>query len=167
MPNPKRFKFARSRTTNVEQVEQGLLKTVCHLNDTLTEMRVEVLIKIPDMEIKEIRGDIHRCFDSAERHALDLLPEVVGVRVGPGMSKIFKGMVGEEAADTQLLFMVEEACHGVILSSTKDMATMGPNEDDLPAELFRELAKANTRLVGRCAAYAEDSPMVKGVIDAK
>ena len=89
------------------------------------------------------------------------------VRVGPGMAKIFKGLMGEAASDSQLLFMAEEACHGVILSSTKEMAAMVPNEDDLPAELFREMARANTRLVGRCAAYAEDSPMVQGVLDAE
>lgn len=167
MPNPRRFKFARSRTTSVEEVATGLLRTVCRLNDTLAEMRVEMQVKLPDMEIAEVTGSIDRCFDSSEYKVLELLPGLAGVRVGPGMAKIFKGLVGEAAADSQLLFMVEEACHGVILSSTKDMASMAPNEDDLPADLFREMARANTRLVGRCAAYAEDSPMVKGVRDAE
>lgn len=167
MPNPRRFKFARSRTTSTEQVEPGLLKTVCRLNDAFTEMRVEVLIKLPDMEITDVKGVIDRCFNPSERRALEQIPKVAGVRVGPGMTKIFKGLVGDEAADSQLLFMVEEACHGVILSSTKDMVAMAPNEDDLPADLFREMAKANTRLIGRCAAYAPGSPMVEGVLDSE
>lgn len=167
MPNPKRFKFARSRTTSVEQLEQGVLKTICRLNDTMATMRVEVLVKMPDMEITKVNGSIERGVNPTERSALEQIPKLAGTRVGPGMSKIFKGLVGEEAADSQVLFMVEEACHGVILSSTKDLVAMAPNEDDLPAELFRDMAKANTRLVGRCAAYAEDSPMVAGVLEEK
>ncbi len=163
MPNPRRFKFSRSRTTSVEVIDEGL-NVICRLNDTMCEMRVEITVKIPDMEILKVSGTINRCFDKSEYIALEAIPKLAGVRVGPGMTKIFKGLVGDEAADTQLLFMVEEACHGVILSSTKDMVAMAPNEDELTSDLFREMAKANTRLVGRCAAYAVDSPMVEGVL---
>ena len=165
MANPKRFKFSRSRTTSVELAEDNLLRTVCRINDLFCEMRVTVEVQLPDMEITRVDSFIERCYDPMEHRAAPLLPQLAGVRVGPGMAKIFKGLVGEEAADSQLLFMVEEACHGVILSSTKDMAAMAPNEDDLPAELFQSMAKANTRLIGRCAAYAQDSPMVLGVLD--
>ncbi len=164
MPNPRRFKFSRSRTTSVEVIEEGLLKIICRLNDTMCEMRVEISVKIPDMEILKVSGTIDRCFDKSEFIALEAITKLEGVRVGPGMTKIFKGLVGKEVADSQLLFMVEEACHGVILSSTKDMVAMAPNEDELTSELFRDMAKANTRLIGRCAAYAIDSPMVKGVL---
>ena len=167
MPNPKRFKFARSRTTSVEQLEQGLLKIVCRLNDTLTAMRVELLVKMPDMEITEVAGSIERCSNKAEYQALELIPKVTGVRIGPGMSKIFKGLVGEEASDSQLLFMVEEACHGVILNATRETVALYPNEDDLPVDMFRGMAGANTRLVGRCAAYAEGSSMVEGILNDK
>lgn len=165
MPNPKRFKFSRSRTTTVEPLEDGSLRNVCRLNDTFNEMSVEVIVKLPDMEIKKVTGSIERCFDPMEYNTVELLSQLAGVRVGPGMTKIFKGLVGEEAADSQLLFMVEEACHGVILSGTKEMSAMAPTEDDLPPELFRDMAKANTRLIGRCAAYDADSPMVQGVLE--
>lgn len=165
MANPKRFKFSRSRCTSVEAAGDNLLRTVCRLNDMFCEMRVTVEVQLPDMEIKKVECAIERCYDPAEHRAIPLLPQLAGIRVGPGMAKIFKGLVGEEAADSQLLFMVEEACHGVILSSTKDMAAMAPNEDDLPAEIFQSMAKANTRLIGRCAAYAPESSMVRGALE--
>ncbi len=165
MPNAKRFKFSRSRATTVEPLEDGSLRNVCRLNDTFCEMRVEVIVKLPDMEITKVGGSIERCFDPVEYIALERLPQLAGVRVGPGMTKIFKGLAGEDVADSQLLFMVEEACHGVILSGTKEMSAMAPTEDDLPHELFQDMAKANTRLIGRCAAYDADSPMVRGVLD--
>lgn len=166
MPNPKRFKFARSRTTTVEPIDGGL-RTVCRLNDTFCEMRVEVSVKLPDLEITSMGGNIERCLNPVEYTALERLPKLAGVRVGPGMTKIFKGLAGEDVADSQILFMAEEACHGVILSGTKEMSAMAPTEDDLPPELFRDMAKANTRLIGRCAAYAADSPMVQGVLENK
>lgn len=168
MPNPKRFKFARTRTTSVEEVGPGLLKITCHLVDTLAELKVELTVQLPDLEIVKATGAIERCFDPVERQALEQLPTLAGVRVGPGLTKILKGLMGPETADSQLLFMAEEACHGVILSSTREMsAMMAPNEDDIPADLFRELAKANTRLIGRCAAYDKDSPMVQSILDSE
>ena len=165
MPNPKRFKFSRSRTTTVEQLEDGSLRNVCRLNDTFNEMSVEVVVKLPDMEITKVSGSIDRCYNPVEYAAQERLPQLAGVRVGPGMTKIFKGLAGEDVADSQLLFMVEEACHGVILSGTREMSVIAPTEDDLPPDIFRDMAKANTRLIGRCAAYEADSPMVQGVLD--
>lgn len=164
MPNPSRFKFSRNRTMSVELVENGDLRCTCRLVDAVSDMNVQIMVKMPDMEIASVSPVINRCYDRVEYEALKELPGLAGVRVGPGMIKIFKGLVSPAVADSQLLFMLEETCHGVILSSTKDMANMVPDDlMELESSIFRDMVKANIRLYNRCAAYGPGSSMVEGV----
>jgi hypothetical protein len=82
------------------------------------------------------------------------------------MLKIIKGLVGDSAADCkQLAFMVEECCHGVILSFTKDVLVSSPRPKDKAKarEFYRNMVKENVRLYNRCAAFAPGSPLVKDV----
>jgi len=163
MPNPSRFKFSRSRSTSVEALDDGSLESTCRLVDTFNEMRAAIRVKIPEMEIMAIQGEVRRCLDPEEKGVPAELEKLEGVRVGPGMTKIFKGLVSETAADSQLLFMVEEACHGVILNFTREMASQLPDDQEIPAEIFQEMVKANIRLYNRCAAYAPGSSLVEGI----
>ncbi len=163
MPNVNLFKFSRNRSVSVDEFENGALRSICHLVDTLNDMRVEIVVKLPDMEITSIAAMVDRCFDPYEKEAVEDLAELTGVRIGPGMTKIFKGLVRETTTNSQLLFMVEEACHGVILTSTKDMAAMVPEDQELTAAEYKAMVKANIRLYNRCAAFAPGSSLVEGI----
>lgn len=163
MPNVNRFKFSRNRSISVDAREDGTLRSVCRLVDTLNDMRVEIIVKLPDMEISSIAAMVDRCFDPWEKEAVEDLAELKGVRIGPGMTKIFKGLVREATADSQLLYMTEEACHGVILTSTKEMAAMVPEEQELTAADYQAMITANIRLYNRCAAFAPGSSLTEGI----
>ncbi len=53
---------------------------------------------------------------------------LLGVRIGPGMLKIIKGLMGDDPACVELGFMAEECCHGAILSLTKGTLKNAPLE---------------------------------------
>lgn len=157
--------YSRNRSTSVEQVDGQTLRSVCRLQDTLTDARVEITVRLPDLEITDVFGEVRRTYREECRGASGALRKVIGTRIGSGMLKIIKGLVGEGTACGQLGFMVEECCHGVILSFTKDtlVATPRPKDIDKAAGFYAEMVKKNIRLYNRCAAFAPGSRLVEGI----
>jgi len=155
--------FTRNRSTSVEQVDDQTLRCSCRLDDSLTGALVEILVKLPDLEILEIEAEVYRSAEPAPPHILESLRRVVGVRIGPGMVKIMKGLIGDREDLGELIFMTEECCQAVILSFSKDDLASAP-EDRRDAEAFyAELLKENVRLYNSCIAFAPGSPLVKGM----
>lgn len=157
--------YSRNRCTSVEQVDENTLKSTCRLQDTLTDARVEITVRLPDLEITDVFGEVRRTFREECIDAAGALKKVIGIRIGSGMLKIIKGLVGEGTSCSQLGFMVEECCHGVILCFTKDtlVATPRPKDIDQAAGFYAEMVKKNIRLYNRCAAFAPGSRLVEGV----
>jgi len=160
---PRLLCYARSRCTSVEQIDDQTMRSSCRLQDTLTEAVVEILVKLPDLEIIDAQGKFHRTYQDECRNPAEGLKKVIGVRVGPGMLKIIKGLVGEVSECRQLAFMVEECCHGIILAFTKEELAHAPVEQHQNVEYYRKMIKDNIRLYSRCAAFAPGSSMVEGI----
>jgi hypothetical protein len=159
------LKYSRNRCTTVEQIDEHTLRSSCRLQDTLTEAFVEITVRLPDLEITGVKGDVYRSAQQGSRDPALRLKKVIGVRVGPGMRKIIKGMIGEETDTRQLAFMVEECCHGVILSFTKDVLESSPRPKELgeAKKFYADMVKENVRLYNRCAAFAPGSSLVEGI----
>ena len=159
------LRYSRNRCTGVEQIDETTLKSTCRLHDTLTDATVEITVRLPDLEITGVTADVRRTYQEKCRDAFKALEKVIGVRIGAGMLKIIKGLVGEETDCGQLIFMVEECCHGVILTFTKEtlIATPRPTEVKEASKVYREMVKKNPRLYNRCAAFAPGSAMVEGI----
>jgi len=160
---PRLLFYARSRSTSVEPVDDQTMRSTCRLQDTLTHAVVEILVKLPDLEIIEAHGEFRRTYQDECRNPAEGLKKVIGVRVGPGMLKIIKGLVGEVSECRQLAFMVEECCHGIILAFTKEELAHAPVEQHQNVEYYRKMIKDNIRLYSRCAAFAPGSSMVEGI----
>ena len=156
------LKFSMNRCTTVEAMDESTLKSVCRLNDTFTSASVEILVRLPDLEIINATGRFRH-----ERHELpdpnDALRKVLGVRIGSGMLKIIKGLMGERENPAQLTTMVEECCHGIILALTKDILSRAPRDEEGKLEFFSNMVRDNIRLYNRCAAFAPGSRLVEGL----
>jgi Protein of unknown function (DUF2889) len=155
--------FSRNRCTSVEPIDENTLRSSCRLQDTLTDACVEIRVRLPDLEIESATAEFLR---SPEKDCLrtgEALDKMVGVRIGAGMLKIIKGLIGEATACKQIAFMVEECCHGVILSMTKDQLKAAPVGAEVPTEFYTEMVRQNIRLYNRCAAFAPGSSMVEGI----
>ena len=112
-------------------------------------------------------GSFEKMMERFRAGRLDLVAELLKPHRASNwiqkMLKIIKGLIGEASDCKQLAFMVEECCHGVILSMTKDQLNQAPPGSEVPAEFYREMVKQNIRLYNRCAAFATGSSMVEGI----
>ena len=139
------------------------MKSTCHLNDTLMDATVEITVSLPDLEISSVKGAILRPGGESFEKSIESIKKVIGVRIGPGMLKIIKGLIGKDIEHKQLSFMVEECCHSIILSFTKEELLRSPRPDDEIESIkyHRQMALNNIRLYNRCAAFAPGSRIVK------
>ncbi|MCP4691223.1 MAG: DUF2889 domain-containing protein [Desulfobacterales bacterium] len=163
MSMPHILSYSRNRCTTVEQIDEETIRSTCSLQDTLTDGRVEITVKLPDLEITSASGGFSRTWQKACRHTDEALQKVIGVRVGPGMLKIIPGLIEEVTDCGQLTFMVEECCHGVILAFTKETLQKTPGQMEGSVKFYQDLVKKNVRLYNRCAAFAKGSVLVEGV----
>lgn len=154
--------FSRNRLTTVEQMDEQTMKASCRLQDLLLEAYVEIEVKLPDLEITAAGGKIVRSVRKTEINVSESLQKAIGVRVGPGLKKILKGIMGNSALDKQLTFMVEECCNGVILSFTKEVLSQAPNDRYAEKDYFKNILRSNPRMYKSCAAFSPGSPLVEG-----
>jgi hypothetical protein len=155
--------FSRNRCTSVEQIDEQTIRSSCRLQDTLIDASVEIVVKLPDLEVTHVTGRITRSLRKEKIDLEEALQKVVGIRVGPGVKKIIKGVMGESGTRRQLAFMVEECCSGVILSFTKDVLLKRPKDKIDEKEFYGKMVRENPRLYNRCAAYAPGSSLVEGM----
>ena len=155
--------YSRNRTTSVEQIDENTLTSICSLQDTLTEAYVRIRVSFPELEILHAQGKFERTHHDACLEIGQVLERVKGVRIGPGLKKIIRGLVGEVSECRELPYLIEECCHAVILAFTKDALARAPQELSRSTEFFKEMVKENIRLYNRCAAFAPSSPLVEGL----
>lgn len=155
--------FSRNRCTGVEQVDAQTMRSYCRLQDTLMEALIEITVTLPDLEITGIRGEVKRAHEASCREPAGFLEKVIGVRIGPSMQKIFEGLLGRATECRQLIFMLEECCHGVILSFTKGTVQKFPEDEKEAIRFLAEDVKKHIRLYNRCAAFAPGSRIVEGM----
>jgi hypothetical protein len=86
----------------------------------------------------------------------------VGIRIGAGMTEIIQGTLSGLACE-ELIFMLEECCHGVILSLTRDVLEQAPADAEGEHAFFSNMVRQSIRLYDRCAAFAPGSSLVEGL----
>ena len=155
--------FVRNRCTNVDQIDEHTLKASCRLQDSLTDCYVEVLLKLPNLDISNIKAEVVRGSMELSSQDMSYLKKVIGVRIGPGVLKIIKGLIGNEGRLEQLAFMVEECCQAVILYFTRDDLEKVPLDEDEERIYYNNMVKGNLNLFNRCAAFAPGSSFVEGI----
>ena len=155
--------FSRNRCTSIEQVDARTMRSSCRLQDTLMDVFVEITVKLPDLEITHVAGEIRRTPWKENINVAELIRKVIGIRVGPGIKKIIRGLMGESASERQLALMVEECSNGVILTFTKDVLLKAPKGKTGEKEYFANMVRENPRLYNSCAALAPGSPLVEGI----
>jgi len=160
---PHVYCFTRNRSTSVEHGQDGFVRARCRLQDSLMDATVEIRVRLPDLELTDVRGEVYRSEQDIPPDALESLRKATGVRIGPGLVKIMKGLVGDRDDVRELLGMLDECCQGIILSFTKDALAKAPEERSKAKDYYAQLLKENVRLYDSCIAFAPDSPLVEGM----
>ncbi len=160
---PHLLDYSRTRTTSVERKSQDTLRAACRLQDNLMDAEVEITVGLPDLDITAVKSRIFRDERGYPPDGLEAMSKAVGSRIGPGMTKIINGLVGEDFPCRQLVFMMEECCHGIILYFTKDELAEVPDTEEESRKHFARMIRKNIRLYNRCAAFGPDSPITEGI----
>ena len=155
--------FSRNRCTYVDQIDEHTLKACCRLQDSIADCYVEILVRLPNLEISNIKADVQRGEMALSAQDMVHLEKIIGVRIGAAVLKIIKGLIGNKERLAQLAFMVEECCQGVILYFTRDDLAKVPLGEDEARVYYNNMVKGNLNLFNRCAAFAPGSPFVEGI----
>lgn len=155
--------FSRNRWTGVEQADEKTLRSTSRVQDHSGEAWVELLVKVPDLEIVRVRGEIRRSPAEKWTEAASDLHKLTGARVGPGIKKIIRGLVEQSPHAEQAATLVDECCNAVILSFTRDVLVQAPADPVGEKTFFAGMVKANPRLYNSCAALSADSPLMEGL----
>ncbi|MBN2333701.1 MAG: hypothetical protein JXO49_09540 [Deltaproteobacteria bacterium] len=153
--------FSMNRNTSVEKINDQMLESVCRLTDTVTNAEIRIRVKMPDLEISAIDGFFHHTYFEPVDNLQARLQHVVGTRVGAGMLKIIKGLIGSDDNLEQVVYMVEECCHGIILSLTRKVLLKAPDDEPGKVRFYSDMVQNSIRLYDRCAAFAKGGPLVR------
>jgi hypothetical protein len=155
--------YSRIRTTSVEQIDEQTLISTCHLHDSLKDALVWIHVRLPELEIIRAEGSFNRSYQDDCLKINDAFEKLKGVRIGAGIKKIIRGLTGEVSTCKELPVLIEECCHSVILTFTKDALKDAPKKEAQSREYFKDMLRKNIRLYNSCAVFAAGSPLVEGV----
>jgi hypothetical protein len=156
--------YARSKHASAIDLEDGSVLVRCCVEDTFFAADVELVVKIPELEIVSAKGDIKRAFQDECLQAVGLLQRVEGLNIATGLIKNVNGLVGGSGGCHRLADLVLEACDEVILRFTADGLRKVLELDVLDRpELLKEHARNNPRMIGSCIAFAKESSLLEGV----
>lgn len=152
--------FSRNRCTCIEQVDDQTLRSTCRVQDNLMDACVEILVRLPDLELIQVKGQISR---PPQEAGLECLQKLIGARVGPGIKKIIGSVIEHSPYAEQMATLLDECCNGVILSFTRDVLAQVPNDKQAEKEFFTKMVKDSPRLYNSCAALTPDSPLLEAL----
>jgi hypothetical protein len=155
--------YSRNRATSVEQIDDQTLLSTCHLDDSLKLAWVRLHVRLPELEIVQAEGSFQRSYQEDCLNIKDALEKLNGVRIGAGIKKIIRGLTGDVSTCRELPVLIEECCHSVILTFTKDALKGVPKKEAQSREYFKNMLKKYIRLYNSCAVFAPGSPLVEGI----
>jgi len=156
--------YSRNKHASTIDLEDGSVLVRASVEDTFFAAAVEMEVKLPDLEIVSIKGEIKRAFNDECQQAVALLQKAVGLRIGTGIIKAVNGLIGGPGGCPRLADLILECCDEIILRFT-----VGPLKEILSKsgqeqiEAHKEFVKQSPRLVGSCIAFAKGSPLMQGI----
>jgi len=154
--------YIRNKHASAIDMDGQSLLARATIEDTFFAAMVEMMVRIPDLEITSVKGEITRAFREECQEAIPLLQEAVGLRVGPGILKAVSSLIGGAKGCPKLADLVLECCEEVILRFTLDpLKRMQSKTEQEWLEAQREFLQQNPRLVDSCIAFSKGSPLRK------
>ncbi len=158
------LRFLRNKVVEVKPLSDGNLAVSWRLTDDLLKAEINLKVKPPELEIVEAEARLERLPPKAWLSAPQLIKKVEGVRVGSGLRKIVRGLLGGPGGCSLLVSAVLESSNAVILHFTRPGIQAGEKlGDEERAAMTREMLKNNPRLVRSCIAFQDDSPIMQGL----
>jgi len=156
--------FLRNKVVEVMTQSDGSLAVSWRLTDDLLKAEVNLMVQPPDLEITDAAAVLNRLVPHAWSAAPELIKKIEGVRVGAGLRKIIKGLLGGPQGCPILIQAVLESSNAVILHFTRPGLQTGEQlDDEAKLDFLRDMIRNNPRLVRSCVAFQDDSPIMQGL----
>jgi hypothetical protein len=110
--------FQWNSFTSVEMVEKNLWRIVARTDDDLYSAELVLEIRTPALDIVVAQFNVKRDDLGLAPDISTALAKLVGVRVGPGMTKIVRGIVAQEGGSERAADLVVEAMEMLINAFT-------------------------------------------------
>lgn len=166
--------YQMNSLTTVDVLDQGVWRIVTRNQDNLFGAEITLQVQVPALNIVKAEFEVLK-------DDLGLLPDISsasekleGVRIGPGMTKIIRGVIGDELGSPRLAEQILDAMEMLInamtvpeLRKATEMAGAsgsfpgdGPivvlNDVVISGEYAKVMAE-NPRLKDSCVAFREDT----------
>ena len=159
------IRFLRNKVVEVSPLPDGSLAVSWRLTDDLLKTEVNLRVQPPDLEIVQAEAKLERLVPRAWSSAPELIKKIEGVRVGAGLRKIVRGLLGGPNGCSVLVDAVLESANAVILHFTRPVLQVGEClEGDEKMANLREMIENNPRLIRSCVSFQDDSPIMQGLV---
>jgi len=156
--------FMRNKWVEVVRESQKTLRVQGHIRDTVTSLTMGLEVRLPDLEIVSADAKLERVPYAVCEDVDRLMRKARGVRIGPGLRKIGTGIMGGLSGCPVVVNLFMECCNAVILSFTlPQLERILKGSEEERVDGFRQMLKTNPRLQRSCVAFADDSPLMKGL----
>jgi hypothetical protein len=156
--------YVKNKHAYTLEPEDNTLMVYATSEETVFAARAEIKVKLPDLEVVEIQGEIRRSPFARCQKVVSLLPQTAGLRVGPGIIKLVHGLIGGSKGCPQMANLVMEGIDAVILHfTTEPLKEILKKEGEKQIIAYQEFLRQNPRLFNSCVAFAPDSPLAKGI----
>jgi hypothetical protein len=158
------LRYFRNKYATTMDMEDGSLLIRATLEDSFFAGTVEMEVKVPDLEIASIKGEIKRAFNEECQEAIPLLQEAAGLRVGSGINRTISDLIGGSEGCPKLADLILECIDEVILRFT--LPTIRETQSiawEERIEDMQEMLRKNPAMLGSCIAFAKDSPLLQEV----
>lgn len=164
--------FQMNNLTTVEMIEQGSWRVISRSEDDLFSAEVVLDVKSPALDIRQAKVEVKRDVLGLVQDLATATDKLIGVRVGPGMTKIVRAVLGGENGSNRLAELVLDSMEMLInaitvpeLRKANEMAGVpfksesdGPkvylNDRVIGEEMVRLMA-GNPRMKDSCAAFGD------------
>ncbi len=163
--------FQSNSLTTVEELEPGLWQVTTRYDDNLFSAQVMLDVRFPTLDIVRadltVRRDVLRLAKDSTISAENL----IGIRIGPGMTQIVRGIFEGSSGSNRLTDLTLEAMEmlinaltvpelrkavnagGVALDREKEDSQISLNDKVIGGDMV-ELMAQNPRLKDSCAAFS-------------
>jgi hypothetical protein len=158
------IRFLRNKVVEVIPHSDGSLAVSWRLTDDLLKAEVNLTVQPPDLEIVEAEAVLERLVPRRWETASRLIKKIEGVRIGGGLRKITRGLLGGPEGCSILVNAVLESANAVILHFTRPVLQAGERlEGEEKLANLRKMIRNNPRLVRSCVSFQDDSPIMQGL----
>ena len=153
--------YRRNKDISIHLIDGGIT-VIVHMEDRVHEMKVEVDVALPGMNILDVRGRMIRIPHEGCKKGLAALPRAVGLEIKRGLSVKMEETIGGSIGCSHMTNLVMEACYCSIQGQYAAFRESFPDlgDDMTPQERMKLFMTMRPHMINSCALYSDDSELV-------